>query len=369
MKFDKFYVILCLIAGVILFFYGQIDYSREPFSKVDLKYYRTMAETAPGLWQNGLRPFAYRIAGPYLAGLLPFPIPFNFYFLTLAGTFALLSLLYHFVLTTGIRASIAALTVTLFILNKYFIGFVVWDFFQLNDVLSMIQLVLLWQALQARRWRRYAIVFMLGALTREPFLLMLPTTATYLMEKKAPVSDWAGFLTAILPGLLIFGGLRIFLPAGGDHLHQALLICAPKLLSLTVGYRLFINAFAPLTFLPLIFLPTTLAFLKGNRHRLVFVAAAYFSALFGFDNERLIMPAAIVFYPLIAQIIQTHFWVNRLPLAVIVAACAIASRHHDMAHYPLPDRQTTVILTLIALIIATGTAVYCRLNSNPGKPE
>jgi hypothetical protein len=40
-----------------------------------------MAEAAPVLAADISAPYAYRILGPYIVGILPFPIQHNFYIL------------------------------------------------------------------------------------------------------------------------------------------------------------------------------------------------------------------------------------------------------------------------------------------------
>lgn len=71
--------ILFIIAIIMVILYGQIDYTAEPFSSWDLAPYRKIALASPGISPTIEQPFAYRLLGPYLVGLLPVPDPIGFY--------------------------------------------------------------------------------------------------------------------------------------------------------------------------------------------------------------------------------------------------------------------------------------------------
>jgi hypothetical protein len=123
---------------MMVFLYGRIEYAKKPFSEWDLSSYRAMANSSPQLRANVQRPFAYRLLGPYIVGLLPLPDPLGFYLLTVAVSVLVVLLLYSFLCNMGLSANASAIAAALFSFNKQIFGFNVWDFFQVNDCLSLL---------------------------------------------------------------------------------------------------------------------------------------------------------------------------------------------------------------------------------------
>ena len=71
--------------------------------------------------------------------------------------------------------------------------------------------------------------------------------------------------------------------------------------------RQFGNTLKPLTFLPLIFLRTTLAYFKANKFMLALIGLTFVSSLLGSSDERLMAPAFVAFYWLLAQIFEKDY--------------------------------------------------------------
>lgn len=155
------------IAVVMIYLYGQIDYTVEPYAQSDLYHYRLMAGAAPQLAPDVQQPYAFRILGPYLAGILAGQDPWGFRLLTLVVALALGMVYFLFLTSWGIRSAVAAVTTALLLFNKHLFGYVVWDYFQINDLLALLYLVILWWALRRARWLVFAVTLVLGALTRE----------------------------------------------------------------------------------------------------------------------------------------------------------------------------------------------------------
>ena len=116
-----------------------------------------------------------------------------------------------------------------------------------------------------------------------------------------------------------------------------------------------------MTFLPLIFLGTTLAFFRANKFMAVFILLTLVSTLFGSGNERLMAPAFVAFYWLLALIFQRDIWPSKWMLGIIAVACFVASLHYQQARFPLPSRELTVILGGLAWLVVTAAAVVFRL--------
>lgn len=361
--------LLLLLAALLMFLYGQIDYTDPFYATTDLYHYRLMAQAAPALPTGVQQPYTYRLLGPYLAGLLPLPDPAAFHFLTILAALVLTLVFFGFLCAHGILPGLAAFTTLLFLLNRHLFGFIIWDYFQVDDALALLFLILLLWALRGDRpmhWTFFGVVLALGALTRETTLLAIPVAFVYLAERRQLAARGNYLIVAILPALTMFLGLRLLIqPAGGLTLFEAFLRSAPKILDPSTLFRLFINPFIPLVFLPLIFFRTTLRFLRDHIYLLVYVLLVFISALFGSNNERLMAPAFIVFYLLVAIILQErlHSEQNRsqrLFLALLLVCTFLSSLNHQWARYPLPSRNLTLFLSLGSLLVASAGALLSQ---------
>ncbi len=83
-------IFLALLTALMAFLYGRIKETRPEYADWDIWEYSRMAAAAPGLADDIPSPFAYRLLGPYLAGLLPFPDPQSFQLLSLLLSFVLI---------------------------------------------------------------------------------------------------------------------------------------------------------------------------------------------------------------------------------------------------------------------------------------
>lgn len=365
---------LALLAAtwLILFFYGEIPYDSAAYATTDLYHYRQMAAAAPGLPVGVQQPYLYRLLGPYLAGLLPLPDVAAFRLLTWLAATALAQVFFAYLRRSGIRSELALLATLFFLLNKHLFGVHVWSFFQLADLFAFLALTLLLWALEGGQWRLFAAAFIFGALSKETPLLMAPVAGGYLWQQARAGGGmaWRGqaarLLAALAPGLLAFLALRWLLePAGGLDLAAAALRHAAKFAQASTWFRLFANPFLPFLFLPLLFWRQTLAFVRSRGHLLLLFGLTAASTLFGSNNERLMAPAFLLFYPLLAQIMQERM-PNRPLLWLILLLCAMAAGlHHEIARFPLPDRSLTLLLSLAATGLATLAAAFALRVSSP----
>ena len=78
-------------------------------------------------------------------------------------------------------------------------------------------------------------------------------------------------------------------------------------------------------------------------------------------NERLMAPAFVAFYWLLALIIQRDIWPSKWLLGIIAVGSFVASLHYQQARFPLPSRELTVILGGLAWLMVTGAALVFRL--------
>ncbi len=305
----KHYCYLLAIISITLlmlfFVYGKMGPDLSSKASWDLHKYRAISSAAPMLDASIPQPFAFRLLGPYLLGLLPGNTCQNYYIATLVIAMALVILFYCFLCNNGVRPEVAAVTVLLFSFNKYFFGFPVGDYFQINDLISLVMLTALYWCLLRRKWPAFSLFFILGVSARETALLIVPVSIVYLLESGTWRKEWKPFLLSITPGIALFLIIRKYIPCnGGSGLWQAFLLNYSKILSPGRLYALFINSFAPLVVVPIILCEKTISFFRKRIHGLVFLFLVLGSTLFGSNDERLMAPAFLMFYFLIAGLIQ-----------------------------------------------------------------
>jgi len=366
-------VIVCLATAIAIFLYGRINYLAQPYCSWDLKCYRDIAAASPGIDPSIPGPFAFRLLGPYVVGLLPIPDPLAFYILACITSLVLAGSFYGFLRYWGLRSEAAALTVVLFVFSKWMLGYTVWDYFQINDLLSLVYVLALVSALHKRAWVAFGLTMVVGALTRETSLLMIPVALVYLAEKRTLRQDWWKAVLASLPGASCFVLLRLLIhPPEQITLIAGFLKYWHKLASLDTWLRLLIVAFIPVSLVPLVFWRETVGFCKTNKHLLVLGVLVLASTMFAENNERLMAPAFLSFYPLIGTIIDRHLSRSRPTLWLLVAGSLASTFHHRMGRYLLPGNRVTMAMSLGSLFVVTIAAFMLRRSetrkqSNSGK--
>ncbi len=347
------------VVALALYLYGGIDYLGE-YAGADLRHYRAMAEAAPGLADDRPRPFAYRIGAPWLAGVTPLPDPLAFRLWTVLASLTLAGALYAYLLRL-VRPRTAALTTVLFALNPYLFGFNAFDYFQLGDVLAHLVVLGSFWLLEERRWAALALVLGLGVCVREAAVLVVPVAFVWAAQQGALRRDGPALAGIAVLAVGAFVGLRLVVEArGGYGLVEALLEEGRKASRPATWFRLLVNAWAPLSLLPLVFLGTARDFLRERLHLVALFGCVLVSAFFGHDQERLMQPAFAAVYPLMAVLIDRHLrtlWVE----GVLLGAGVLTSLHHVTARFPLPDRTTTAALHLAALALVTLAALAVRM--------
>jgi hypothetical protein len=366
-RHGRYLAALLAVTALMLFLWGQVNWHIPPADRWDGWHYRTMAEAAPGLSDVAAAPFRYRVLGTYTVGLL-FGANYiaGFMVVNYAALVAVVVLLYFFLGYVGISRPVAAFSAALFTMNTHLFGLTAWLTFHTNDSLAMLFLLLAIWALMARRWGLFSLALLLGALSRETWVLMAPTALVFLWERKLLRSDLAKLLLAVLPALLATILLRTLLHAevvGSLEPLQAFLRFAPKIVDPEFWARQFANSLKPLSFLPLIFLGVTLRWARGNLFMVALILLTFASSLLGSANERLMAPAFVPFYWLLALIIQERIWPHRAMLAIIVAATFLSTLHYWYARFPLPSRELTIAIGGVAWAVVTAAALLFGLRT------
>ncbi|MEW5924639.1 MAG: hypothetical protein AB1746_11690 [Candidatus Zixiibacteriota bacterium] len=355
-------ILISLVFIIMIILYGRIDANHSDYRDWDLHQYLMMAEKSPSLSQDIPQPFAYRILGPYLAGLLPFDLDMNFYLISLAASAILIFLFYFFLCSMGIDATIAAIVVIIFIFNKYFFGFTIWNFYQLNDILALIFIILIFLSMHRQHWIRYTLFLAVGSLARETVMLLIPVAFIYILETKKSGKHLIYWAAASLPGILIFLLLRLLItPSGGDDLLSAFMRYYGKLGSPGPWAGLLIYCTIPVSLIPVIYCEQTIAFFRNRKYMLLYIVLIFISALFGSNNERLMAPVFVVFYFLIASILTNKMIHRRWPICIILAAAFISSLDIWSGLRPLPDRETMIIIDALCLTAVTLISILNKI--------
>lgn len=362
---------LLAIAATMFFLWGNVNWHVPPADRWDGWHYRTMAEAAPGLSQVAAAPFRYRVLGTYSVGLL-FGQNYiaGFFVVNYAALLAVVALLYFFLCYVGIARPVAAFSTALFTMNTHLFGLTAWLTFHTNDSLAMLFLLLALWTMMARRWRLFSLALLLGALSRETWVLAAPTAFVFLWERKLLRSDLGKLILATLPALFATVLLRTLLRAdvvGSLEPLQAFARFAPKILEPEFWVRQFANSLKPLSFLPLIFLGTTVRWARGNLFMVALILLTFGSSLLGSANERLMAPAFVPFYWLLALVIQENIWPQRAMLAIIAAATFVSTLHYWYARFPLPSRELTIAIGGVAWAVVTVAALVFRLRMGQGR--
>lgn len=323
----------------MIFFYGHLDFAKTDYG--DGRIYYMIADAAPRL-ATAPPPFAWRLLGPYIAGLLPLPLPYGFYLLSTVSSFMLAILFFFFLCDSGLKSVTALTTVVLYTFNRYLFAFSVWDFYQINDILALISILLLFWALHKNNWMFFGFVLLVGGLARETVLIMVPVLIVWLWEKGKFSSEGLRAFLAVTPGIIVFILLRKIIPVSGNwSFLQAFQNHAATIFIPETWFRLFINTFIPFSFIPIIFFGVLRDYFRENKHMLVFLVLVFLSKLCGENNERLVAPAFIVFYSILGLILNQMYSKPRhfgFFTALCVAGGFLSTFHHEIARYPLAGR-------------------------------
>jgi len=355
-----------LALGAILG-YGQVDPRSPMAGSWDLHAYLAMAAAVPGLARGVPAPFAYRLLGPYLAGLLPLAGPVAFRLLSLTVGTGLAVALFFYLQSEGIGRRAAAWTAVLFPLNWPLFGCLVWNPFQLDDLLVLpAYLALLW-ALPRRRWGIFALALLAGALARETALLLVPVSLVFLWESHQLREEKGRWALAVLPGIAAFVLIRLLVPVGAGPGGPGLAYY-PGALARHVVYATYAEvwagrlvwSFVPFLTLPLVFPETTRELFAGNKWRLLLLALIVASTVWARDPDRLMAPAFAVFFWLVAKIVDRHLARSGPALALLALGALLAYSTHLFGRDPLPSAPLPLALNLAAVAVVTAGAYACR---------
>jgi len=360
MQNRKHIVVLFITTLFAIFFSGFIEYQNVLYSNSDLHKYIAMAKSFPDINTEVIKPYVYRIGAPWLAGLLPFSIPVNFFLLNSIGLFLLALSFYFFLTEYGITGRVAVITTVVFQFNRYFFQFLAWNYFQLPDTLGLASLFYAMVLIRRKNYLPFAILLFTGILIKEYVLMIIPAGVVLLYELKSEKKEYLVFAATAIFTLFIFVTLRQVIPAEkgegllSQYITQIVYYSKPLLL-----VKKFLIPFTPFVLLPVIFYKELIDLFKNNKHLLVYVLTVILLSFFG-EPERLITPLAPVFFLFLSKIISSCFFYNhtdkireKKELIVIIGMTVIGSLYHLWGLILLPDKLYSLVFTIVTTLIVT----------------
>jgi hypothetical protein len=210
-----FYLFYLRIIGPILVL--------DPEFPSDSGFYLKMGEDITCIFRNGvIAPFCYRILYPFLAGLLPFNIHFNFALIGFISIY-LTGLMVYYTLRIKFDKIFSFLGFFLFwffffIYSKQSImRFYIWIPY-LVDPLAIFFFMCCFYGIFSANDRLYCISLILGILTKESVIFTIPVFLMYHIQidnnsrsKREKTTRLMKKLKFILPGIITFILLRVFI--------------------------------------------------------------------------------------------------------------------------------------------------------------
>jgi len=351
-------VSIVVVSLISIIWIGKINYNLPQYSNIDLAKYRLMAKASPGITLEVPRPYVYRVFAPWFVGLFSGNINTTFFILNSITLILLAISLYYFLLLHRLNNNRIALFVTLlFILNRYFFSFLAFDYFQFADSLSYLILIVSFFLVFQKRFLQLGILMLIGVLTREVTLLIIPVAYSFYFEKGYKKNDYLKLTYAFFPAILIFILLRLFLPTNGEETLFSQLYVGIKLFNPISILKKYFISITPFALLPIIFPKELFTFFKNHFYLFLLFLGASFSSLFGFDYERLMSPAAPVFFLFLAFIIKSELRgikrksVKLISYLSIFGLAVFSNLYHLWGFVKLPSRDVTIGTTIIANLL------------------
>ncbi len=357
----KHLLVIISVTFIVMIFSGTIDYSNSQYSNADLNKYISMAGASPALDTSVIKPFVYRIAVPWIAGLLPFSISSNFYIINIFSLLALSLSFYYFLTEFGVEKNLVLFITIIFQFNKYFFVFLAWNYFQASDALSLAVLFYSFILIKRRKIIQLLFFMTFSVFIKEYILFIIPSGMFYYYKNSNDRKNlfYFGIISAL--SVLIFILIRILISSeSGESLYvqyttQLIYYSKPALL-----LKRFVIPFTPFGLLPLIFYKDLVAFFKTNKEFLIYSITIILLSFFG-EPERLMEPLAPVYYLFIAELINKYLLGKSLELEVlknknllyILLSSLIVSIYHLWGRIILPNETYSVVSTIFFTLLVS----------------
>ncbi len=338
-----------IFVGAVLFcwgWYGQIDLA--VFGDKDLRHYRDMAAAAPDLAWTVRAPFGFRILPPWLAGLWPGGLDAGFKWGTLLTIGGLAVLWVHWLAMWGLSCVEQGVGLLWLLFNPHFVGFPAFNPYQWGDVLTMVLILGMTLSLLKNKYGQFGFLLIIGAMTREANLLMLPVAVWYFYKNRAGIKDVWGVVLLPILALIVFLGIRAGVRVENHdwHLWGAFSIYARQLADPVAWGRLLLNAYAPFSLLLFVWYKPFLRLLKSHPVWGMFGGLVWISCFFGQDKERLLAPTFFLIYSGILWLLR-QLPENQRMIGYWITTCAafLTSWHHLVARFPVFPRGMYFVLS------------------------
>jgi len=364
------YIYLSIIFVLVLLSFlaaDNFEYWENQYSGMDQTYYREMSEASPNISMVIPHFFAYRIFPPWLAGILPGDVSTGYKILNFIFLLGI-SYSFYFLLREIALKEITSILMTLaFIFNRYFFQIHTWNYFQLTDLVSNTIIFLSIISIKKKRFLATGILFFLGMMSKETVLVIIPVGFAFLFQTIQGRKTLLHFAISLIPGLILFAALRIFIPAAGEEkLAVQVMDESYKYLSLFVWAKVLVVPFIPFSITPLIFYKEFMNFIRQHFYLFVLFSLVVFTAILGYDFERLLAPASPFLFAFVGIIIEKYQLVKtkRWQLTIIFLMVILNSFYHIAGIVRLPNSTLSLIVSTCSLLISTALFINIRVKSN-----
>ncbi len=378
-------IILALVLVSAHFWFTTVDFNGV-HENIDLKHYRTMAAAAPGILTTAEAPFAYRILPPWMAGVVGKGLEDELLGFRIVSALAVLfaaMMLYTYLVAKGVRDTTALTMACLAVISQHVLGSVVFNPFQTCDALAIGLILVMLICIERARIVGFVIASVMGALTREPCLLMIPVALTYVVwqqrssrievhENTHSAPSIVQWVAACVPAIVVAIAVRTFLIAATNtdwSLGAMVVENAYKFTDPETWVRLTLFAAAPISLFPFVFLRQTRTVLGANVHLVVLLVLVVASSFLGADTERLVAPAMVVYYLIAARVIdERSSWVINYVLILAALVCSLHPIYARLSPFTANDGfgsgigafYLTSAVTIVAALIAVAVKTRFR---------
>jgi len=285
--------ITALMLAIFFFRTDRLDYSHPDFDEQwDHYYYIEMAVGNPN--RERLAPFEYRILNPLLASVLPFDLAINFTILTLFGLSASGVICYYMLKTAGFSKAMSLTGLLLYFSLGWASRFNIHDFW-LTDPLSYIFIAAIMWSILAKKDLFFLALLTIGVTIRESVLFIAPLYYTIHTKKFLDGKILLRFIYLTIPAVLILFALRISISTTNSHYNLPYLwetIGSKRIVQLINNPADNLPLYTIRSFGVSFFLLPFFAIKKNLPYFLKFlpfIALTYFSLLFAYNTERLLV--------------------------------------------------------------------------------
>jgi len=352
-------VVLCVV-GIMVAWYGEIEpASFASQSELDLVQYTRMASAAPLLDRTVPAPFVYRIAPPFLAGILA---PFvgsevqAFRLLTYLALAGCALQFRRWLVDRRVSEHSALMVTALLCISPHISGAVIFNPYQFTDALSFLVIITSLRVLESRTWWAFGLAMFVGALTRETCLLMVPVAVVWILRQQDQTPDrWRKMISLIawsMPSFIVASAVRLMMtPVNTDwNVAGNVAIYSWKFTDPVSWYRLVVNSMAPLSLLPLFYFRDFTSYLHDNLHLALLYVLIVVASFAGKDVERLIAPSFPLVLGFAAIILDSRVRLSGWTFGILAVGGVLTALHPLYSAVPMVDRTTYIALSVLAAV-------------------